>query len=174
MLTSASSFSLEKEKEEMIVLKTRDGDFAYIPFQRFEAAAFENNLLRSHVDDLSSEVDDMSAKIQHMVSELELEKRRVAKWKGRADERRIYANRFYKDVCTLEDKLESSDRRFRNLVRRTNKRVRADHHRSKVAFTARVKEKKLLKSLVRSRHSVSMENQLLRAKIDALKALLVL
>nr|GFD18430.1 hypothetical protein [Tanacetum cinerariifolium] len=53
--------------------------FAYIPFQRFEAAAFENNFLRGRVDDLSSEVDDMSAKIEHMVprSELELEKRRV-------------------------------------------------------------------------------------------------
>nr|GFD59767.1 hypothetical protein [Tanacetum cinerariifolium] len=49
-----------------------------------------------------------------------------------------------------------------------------DRHRSKVAFTARVKEKKLRQSLIRSRHSVSMENQRLRAKIDALKAVLVL
>nr|GFA48924.1 hypothetical protein [Tanacetum cinerariifolium] len=106
--------------------------------------------------------------------ELELDKRRVAKWKRRADERRIYANRYNKNVCALEDKLESSHRRFRNLVCHTNKRVRADHHRYKVAFTARVKEKKLWHSLVRSRHSVSMENQRLRAKIDALKALLVL
>nr|GFB36583.1 hypothetical protein [Tanacetum cinerariifolium] len=113
----------------MIVHKTREGDFAYIPFQRFEAG---------RVDDLSSEVDDMSAKIEHMVprSELELEKRRVAKWKRRADERRICANLYYKDVCALEYKLESSHRRFRNQVYRTNNRVRADRHRSKVAFTA--------------------------------------
>nr|GFB58043.1 hypothetical protein [Tanacetum cinerariifolium] len=107
-------------------------------------------------------------------SELEFEKRRVAKWKRRADVRRICANLYYKDVCALEDTLESSHRRFRNLVCRTNKRVRADRHRSMVAFTAPVKDKKLRQSLVRSPHSVSMENQRLRAKIDALKALLVL
>nr|GEV02166.1 ARM repeat superfamily protein [Tanacetum cinerariifolium] len=63
--------------------------------------------------------------------ELELEKRRVAKWKRRADEPRICANRYNKNVCALEDKLESSHRHFRNLVCHTNKRVRADHHRSK-------------------------------------------
>nr|GFC98198.1 hypothetical protein [Tanacetum cinerariifolium] len=101
-------------------------------------------LLRGRIDDLNSIVDDLSSQIEHM------------------------------DVCALEDKLESSHRRFRNLVCRTNKRVRADRHRSKVAFTARVKDKKLRPSLVRSRHSVSMENQRLTAKIDALKALLVL
>nr|GFA92344.1 hypothetical protein [Tanacetum cinerariifolium] len=97
------------------------------------------------IDDLNSIVDDLSCQIEHMVprSELELEKRRVAKWKKRADEQRICANRYNKNVCALEDKLESSHRRFRNLVCHTNKRVRADHHRSKVAFTARVKEKKL-------------------------------
>nr|GFD45097.1 hypothetical protein [Tanacetum cinerariifolium] len=114
-------------------------------------------LLRGRIHDLNSIVDDLSSQIEHMVprSELDLEKRCVAKWKRRVDERRICANRYYKDVCALEDKLESSHRRFRNLVCRTNKRVRADRHRSKVAFTARVKDKKIRQSLVRSRHSVS-------------------
>nr|GEZ66400.1 hypothetical protein [Tanacetum cinerariifolium] len=102
--------------------------------------------LRGRTDDLNSTVDDLSCQIEHMVprSELELEKHRVAKWKRRAHERRICANRYNKNVCALEHKLESSHRRYRNL------------------------------SLVRSLHSVSMENQRLRAKIDALKALLVL
>nr|GEY12291.1 hypothetical protein [Tanacetum cinerariifolium] len=153
MSSSSFYFENEKEKEEMIMF-----------------------LLRGRIDYLNSIVDDLSSQIEHMVprSELEWEKRRVAKWKRRANERRICVNRYYKDVCALEDKLESSHRRFRNLVCRTNKRVRADRHRSKVAFTARVKDKKLRQSLVRSRHSVSMENQRLTAKIDALKALLVL
>nr|GEZ73970.1 hypothetical protein [Tanacetum cinerariifolium] len=110
----------------------------------------------------------MSAKIEHMVprSELELEKRRVAKWKRRADERRICANLYYKDVCALEYKLELSHRRFRNLVYRTNKRIQADRHRSKVAFTARVKENQLLRA---EKSAVSMENERLMAEIAALK-----
>ena len=69
--------------------------------------------------------------------------------------------------------MESSRRRYKNLVCRTNKRIRAYHHLSKVAFVARVREVKRLKSssdsLVRSRHSVSMENQRLRAELDALR-----
>ncbi|GKE55246.1 hypothetical protein Tco_1494431 [Tanacetum coccineum] len=152
MSSSSFCFQNEKEREEMIMF-----------------------LLRGRVDDLNSMVDDLSSQIEHMVprSELELEKRRVAKWKRRADERRICANRYYKDVCALEDQLESSRRRYRNLVGRTRKCIRAYQHRSKVDVKARAREKKLLKSLVHSRHSVSMENQRLRAKIDALKALLV-
>nr|GEY91923.1 hypothetical protein [Tanacetum cinerariifolium] len=107
MSSSSICFENEKEREEMIMF-----------------------LLRGRIHDLNSIVDDLSSQIEHMVprSELELEKRHVAKWKRRAD----------------------------------------------VAFTARVKEKKLRQSLIRSHHSVSMENQRLRAKFDALKALLVL
>ncbi|PWA90815.1 hypothetical protein CTI12_AA096140 [Artemisia annua] len=175
MLYSSSLICLEKEKEEMIEFKTREGNFEYIPFQRFEAVALENNLFRGRLDDLSSEVDDLSSLIQQMVprSELDSEKRRVAKWKRRAEERRFYANHYHKKVCALEDKLESSRRRYKNLVCRTNKHIRAYRHLSKVAFVAQVMEIKRLKSasdsLVRSRHSVSMENQRLRAEIAALR-----
>nr|GFB76506.1 hypothetical protein [Tanacetum cinerariifolium] len=99
MSSSSICFENEKEREEMIMF-----------------------LLRGRIHDLNSIVDDLSSQIEHMVprSELDLEKRCVAKWKRRAD------------------------------------------------------DKKLRQSLVRSRHSVSMENQRLRAKIDAFKALLVL
>ena len=175
MSYSSSLICLEKEKEDMIEFKNREGNFAYIPFQRFEAVSLENTLLRGRLDDLNSEVDDLSALVQHMVprSDLDKEKRRVSTWKRRAEERRFCANRFYKDVCALEDKLESSRRRYKNLVYRTNKRIRAYRHLSKVAFVARVREVKRLKSasdsLVRSRHRVSMENQRLRAELDAWK-----
>nr|GEZ01212.1 hypothetical protein [Tanacetum cinerariifolium] len=129
-----------------------EGDSLDIEEQLLEVeaeAGYAINLTNEEINPeeqaMSGSVDDLSSQIEHMVprSELELEKRRVAKWKRRADERRICANCYYKDVCALEDKLESSHRRFRNLLCRTNKRVQADRHHSKVAFTARVKDKKL-------------------------------
>nr|GEV92949.1 hypothetical protein [Tanacetum cinerariifolium] len=104
---------------------------------------------------------------------LDLEKLRVPKWKRRADERRFCDNRHYKDACAREDQLDSSRHRYKNLVCHTHKLIQAYHHLSNVAFEVRVREMNRLKSssdsLIRSRHSVFMENQRLRAEIVGLR-----
>nr|GEV51061.1 RNA-directed DNA polymerase, eukaryota [Tanacetum cinerariifolium] len=86
---------------------------------------------------------------------------------------KILANRLATDACAREDQLDSSRRRYKNLVCHTHKLIQAYHHLSNVAFKVRVREMNRLKSssdsLIRSRHRVFMKNQRLSAEVVGLR-----